>query len=104
MVSWFTSEDETPKHTTQMPGNFRPNQKHQILAAELGVDLDEAFAMFADHHASKGNKFKSWDLAFNTWLRREKQFAGNRSSSRPRPSDAQFVFKAPERAPCPVGF
>jgi hypothetical protein len=81
-----------------MPEGFQPNAHHRTLALELGINLAEAFETFADHHASKGNKFKSWDRALNTWLRREKQF------SRQRPSDSHFARPAPELPPCPLRF
>ena len=103
ITDWFTAPD-TERRATRMPEGFEPKAHHRALAAELGVDLEEAFAMFRDHHGAKENKFKNWDLAFNSWLRREKQFSGNRSGSRPRPRDAYMVFKAPERPPCPIGF
>ena len=85
--AWFTPPDTT-REATDIPEGFRPNAHHRSLALQLGIDLDEAFATFLDHHASKGNRFKSWDRALNTWLRRERQFA------RQRPTDSQFVFKA----------
>jgi hypothetical protein len=101
-INWFTAPD-AERRATQMPEGFQPKAHHRALATELGVDLDEAFAMFRDHHGSTGKRFKSWDLALNTWLRREKQFSGNRSSSRPRPTDSYMVFKAPAMPPCPFG-
>ena len=73
-ASWFTGPDVDRK-ATSMPEGFQPNAHHRALAAELGVDLEEAVAIFAEHHASKGSRFKSWDRALNTWLWREKQFS-----------------------------
>jgi uncharacterized protein YdaU (DUF1376 family) len=60
----------------QMPKDFRPDAGHQILAADLCVDLETAFLAFRDHHLSKGSKFKDWGHALNTWLRRESKFQG----------------------------
>src|SRR4030095_9019597 len=96
--SWFTSPDVDPKPIS-MPTNFGPNAQHRALAIQLGIDLEEAFATFCDHHAAKGNKFLSWDRAFNTWLRREQQFA-----RRHRPCDRQFLSKVAELPSCPIGF
>ena len=95
--NWLTPPDVDAR-PIPMPEGFQPNAHHRALAIQFGVDLEEAFATFVDHHASKGNKFKSWDRALNTWLRRERQFA------RQRPTDRQFVFQAPQLQPCPVGF
>lgn len=38
------------------------------------MNLDAAFAKFMDHHGSKGSTYKNWDLAFNSWLRKEQEF------------------------------
>jgi integrase len=103
-AAWFTPpEDGKPK---AMPEGFHPNGHHRDLAADLGIDLEEAFAVFTEHHAAKGSRFLDWNRALNTWLRREKQFSQSRStaSRRPRPNDAFMVHKTPERPSCPVGF
>lgn len=63
---------KTQKHA--MPENFAPTEKHQALASELGVDLQEEFLKFRDHHGSKGSTYAKWDLALNTWLRNAKAF------------------------------
>ncbi len=63
---------KTKKHT--MPEDFAPTEKHQELACELGVDLQEEFLKFRDHHGSKGSTYAKWDLALNTWLRNAKTF------------------------------
>jgi hypothetical protein len=97
MDSWLTPPNVDAK-PIPMPEGFQPNAHHRVLAIQLDIDLEEAFATFVDHHASKEDKFKSWDRALSTWLRREKQF------SRQRPSDSQFVFKTPEPPPCSIGF
>jgi excisionase family DNA binding protein len=81
-----------------MPEGFRPNAHHRALAIQFGIDLEESFATFVDHHATKGNNFKSWDRALSTLLLRQRQFG------RLRPRDCQFVCKAPEYPPCPIGF
>ena len=94
-AAWFTPPD-TERRATRMPEGFQPKARHRALAAELGVNLEEEFSIFVDHHLSKGTRFKSWDRGFDTWLRRAKQF------ERTRPSDAWMVFK-PERPPCPFG-
>ena len=66
---------------TQLPKDFQPNEQHHRLAKELGVDLQNCFAVFCDHHASKGNTFKDWNRAFNTWLRNEVKFNRGRNGA-----------------------
>jgi hypothetical protein len=75
----------------EMPEAFTPNDSHRKLASELGVNLEECFVAFADFHASKGNKFKNWDLALNTWLRNEVKFARNRDGNGTRKSSSRHT-------------
>lgn len=65
-----------PKRAHQLPDDFTPNDTNRRIAAERGVDLRRAFEQFADHHRAKGSTFKDWNLAFNTWLRRERPTPG----------------------------
>lgn len=68
------------KKATQMPKGFAPSEKHQLLAGELGADLNSEFLAFTDFHVSKGSVFKNWDAALNTWLRNARKF-GQRQTS-----------------------
>lgn len=68
------------KKATQMPKGFAPSEKHQLLAGELGADLNSEFLAFTDFHVSKGSVFKDWDAALNTWLRNARKF-GQRQTS-----------------------
>jgi hypothetical protein len=77
---------EARKRAHQLSEDFAPNEVNRRIAAERGVDIRAAFEQFADHHRAKGSTFKDWNLAFNTWLRRE------------RPS----VAAGPGRTPFPV--
>lgn len=58
-----------PRRATQRPADFRPNQGHVDLAAELGIDLRTEWAQFCDHHDAKGTTFKDWPAALRTWIR-----------------------------------
>lgn len=62
------------RRATQLPEDFKPNDHHRTLAAELGVDLDSASAAFCDHARANGKTFKDWDAGFRTWLRNELKF------------------------------
>ncbi|HHA0037638.1 TPA: replication protein [Yersinia enterocolitica] len=72
---------EKDKRTTQKPVGFSPTEKHESLAAKLGVNLQNEFEAFSDYHESKGSKFKNWDAALNTWLRNSVKFSGKPSFS-----------------------
>jgi squalene cyclase len=66
-----------PKLTQhQMPKGFAPKESHYDLAKVLGVDLERAFPKFCDYHLAKGNKFKNWDFALNTWIRNDAEWKG----------------------------
>ena len=39
----------------------------------------------------RGNKFKNWDLALNTWLRNEVKFARNRDGNGTRKSSSRHT-------------
>jgi len=74
------SSKASPKiqeRAVQMPKDFEPNEAHRALATKLGVDLAGEFEAFRDHHLAKGSRFKVWDFALNTWLRKAKQYGGN---------------------------
>ncbi|HFF6863431.1 TPA: replication protein [Yersinia enterocolitica] len=70
---------EKDKRATQKPVGFSPTEKHESLAAKLGVNLPNEFEAFSDYHESKGSKFKNWDAALNTWLRNSVKFGGKPS-------------------------
>ncbi len=53
-----------------LPGDWQPKASHRELAQSVGKNLEREVAQFRDHHLAKGNKFTDWDLALNTWLRR----------------------------------
>jgi hypothetical protein len=60
---------------SELPTDFAPKDSHRHLARELNLNLEMVSIKFCDHHASKGTKFKDWDRALNTWMRREHEFA-----------------------------
>jgi uncharacterized protein YdaU (DUF1376 family) len=69
---------------TQLPDDYKPNDKHYQLAKELNININQELLKFSDYHKSKGSKFKSWDYALNTWLRNAADFK--------RPSVSTPVF------------
>jgi hypothetical protein len=66
------------KRASQIPDSWQPNKKHIAKASEDRTDIAEAVESFRDHHQAKGSAMKSWDAAFNTWLRNAKKFADSR--------------------------
>jgi hypothetical protein len=63
----------------QFPSDFTPKESHRVLAEKLGIDLDDSFEKFRDHHLSLGNLFTNWDYALNKWLRKEPSFANDKN-------------------------
>src|SRR5437899_2280217 len=68
------------KGPSKLPEGFAPNERHRALARELGVDLQQTFLKFRDHHESKGTEFQNWDAAFLKWIRNEPNFNGGSSA------------------------
>ena len=95
LADWLSSQDIERK-ALPMPESFQPKAHHRALAAELGIDLDSEFEVFRDHHIAKGNRFKDWNRALNTWLRRARGF------SRSAPSDVHFVGGTCQHPPCTI--
>lgn len=62
------------KKATSFPADFSPNETCLKLASELGVDPDEEFLKFRDHHLMKGTVGKDWQAGFRTWLNNSVKF------------------------------
>lgn len=58
---------------------FLPNDHHELLAAQLHLDLRKEKECFIDYYAANGRKMFSWDSAFNNWLRKSDQFSRNKT-------------------------
>jgi hypothetical protein len=58
-----------PARATQLPTDWKPNDKHREFAADNRINLAAEVDQFADHHRAKGSTMKDWDAAFRTWLR-----------------------------------
>lgn len=52
-----------------LPPKFTPNAHHQMQAREYGLNLENEFGKFADHHASRGTTMVDWARGFSKWLR-----------------------------------
>jgi hypothetical protein len=63
------------------PSDFSPNASNINIAAQHRLNLTDEKISFLDYHASKGNKFKDWHLAFNTWLRNANKFNQQRGGN-----------------------
>ena len=53
----------------ELPADWIPTANHAELAIKRGRNLSEEAEAFRAYHLARGNKFKSWDQAFNSWLR-----------------------------------
>jgi len=67
-----TDAGKPAKRSRQLPHDFEPNDANRRLAAERGLDLASVVAQFCDFHRAKGSTMKDWNLALNTWIRRER--------------------------------
>lgn len=78
------------KRATQYPTGLTPSDGNRDLASRLGVNLENEFEAFSDHHQAKGSTFKDWHLALNTWLRNAVKF-GAKPSARTNAAPARAV-------------
>ena len=79
------------KASTPAPENFTPNENNIALAKKLGLDLAAIVPKFLENHASKGNTFTDWNLALNTWLRREREFSKSNGHAQPNPAGPDLL-------------
>ena len=57
------------------PEDWKPTEKHWLLAAKLRVDMATEEEAFRDHEFAKPKTDP--DRAFSQWLRNSKKFGGN---------------------------
>lgn len=69
---------------TKVPVDFLPNDKHALLAAQLGVDLHAEQQAFVDYYTAHGRRMSDWGAAFNNWLRKASTFE-KRHNKKPHP-------------------
>lgn len=90
---------DTRARGKQLPDDFTPNETHQQMAAEFGLDLNREVAAFTDFHRSKATAFRDWDAGLRTWLRKAHQFQRPRESAsaagrKPTKADRQAADQA----------
>lgn len=70
------------KQKTTLPENWTPNEKHEHLANEQGVNFKTECDKFKDYALSNNWKKADWDATFRNWLRKagEYQSSGSRGS------------------------
>ena len=56
------------KSATSMPPGWAPNEQHETLAAELGLDIDHEVFKFREHANRTNRRIPSWNGAFSRWL------------------------------------
>lgn len=62
------------KRATPFFEGFSLDAEMIAFANERGVDPQEEFDKFRDHHKAKGSVFKDWPAAFRTWVRNAVKF------------------------------
>jgi hypothetical protein len=85
-------EAKQPTRATALPADWAPNDTHRRLAVNLRIlpSVDSIAHEFRDYHTARGNTFKLWDSAFNTWLRNIPRFRPDLVAPEPgqgKPSD-----------------
>jgi len=88
----FVPQKKAPKTTNIINvGQIVLTERMRHFASDKGysdVQTEEVFEHFLNHHLSKGNTFKDWDRAFNTWILNQKSFKKNFSDAPARKSSS----------------
>lgn len=74
------TKDKPARRKTRLPDDFKPSEKHEKLAADLGIDLAAEWPKFCDHWRSNGDTKVDWDATLRNWIRREHGFRGSSRS------------------------
>lgn len=82
------------KRATQRPADWKPNQKHHDMAAQLELHLDRELEQFTDYHDAKGSAFKDWDASFRTWLRNAAKWGKSRRNPYGKQQETDDLFDA----------
>jgi hypothetical protein len=70
------------KRPTPFFDGFELDAELMGFANERGIDPQEEFQAFREHHKSKGNQFVDWRAAWRTWVLNSKKFSrGSHPSS-----------------------
>lgn len=83
------------KRRTGIPEGWKPDAKDIAFAKKRSwsdAQIAEAAGHFADHHEAKGSVMSSWNAAWRTWVRRDKQF-----SRAPAPRSGKFPSSPPPK-------
>jgi hypothetical protein len=68
--------EHKPKRSTPLLDAFELDQEMILFAVDRGLDAQEEFAGFCDHHRSKGTRYQDWKAAWRNWVRNAKKFNG----------------------------
>lgn len=67
------------KRKKKLPQDFKPNEKHQALATQLQINLDQELEQFIDHHRARGTTMIDWNAALNTWIRNATKYGAKKT-------------------------
>lgn len=72
---------EGSPRTRPLPDDWLPDESHQRLAADLGLDAPQEAAKMRAWATSKGIERVNWGATFTTWLHKALEFAKNGANS-----------------------
>lgn len=90
-------EGRRTRRATQIPGDWKPSDKHGVLASELGVNLGTEALKFHDYAIAHGKTYKDWEAGFRQWLRNAATFSGARPGPQVR-LDAEGLPPLPSKS------
>ena len=84
-----------PKSTKHaLPSDWQPKSSHGLIATEQGLDLAAEAVKFREHALSTGRRMVDWDLCFNTWLRKARDFGARPSGNGANPRKYVSILDA----------
>lgn len=66
-----------------LPDDFAPTEQHRTMAQQHGLNLEQEFEQFKDHHAAAGSRFLDWHAALRTWLRNAAKWQARGGQAKP---------------------
>lgn len=76
------ADGDARKRAHPLPDLWRPNEDHESLAAELGLDVQYEAARMRDWALAEGATKKDWDATFRNWLRKSAEYAAKGGGGR----------------------
>jgi uncharacterized protein YdaU (DUF1376 family) len=80
---------KSKRDVRELPDDWEPSEAHATIALAERKNLSREAQNFRDYHQARGTKFRSWNQAFNLWLR--KSFGNTTNDHRSEKLSREFT-------------